>query len=164
MPEKVLLVGDPVLRQRCREVNLSDIPSYTDLLNAMHDTMKAENGVGLAANQIGHSLRIFILKTPQGFAEYFNPEVISESDLVDFEGEGCLSIPGVSAKTKRFKSVRLTWLDKNGIRLENDFTGMDAFAIQHEMEHLQGKLFIDNFGPLKRQLIMDKHRKFVRRQ
>lgn len=165
MPEKVRLVSDPALRQVCLPVNLEDFPDpHEGLLNSMYETMLAENGIGLAANQIGYHFRIFILKeeSPRGYAEYINPEIISQSNLVDFEGEGCLSIPGVSATTKRYKNLRLSWFTKNGIKTEGDFTDMQAFAVQHEMDHLNGKLYVDQFGPLKRDLVLTKHRKFLK--
>lgn len=165
MPNKVLLAGDTALRQVCLPANLEDFPDpHEGLLNAMYETMLAENGIGLAANQIGYHFRIFILKeeSPRGYTEYINPEILSQTNLVDFEGEGCLSIPGVSATTKRYKSIQLAWFTRDGIRIEGGFTDMRAFAIQHEMDHLNGKLYVDQFGPLKRDLVMTKHRKFLK--
>jgi peptide deformylase len=128
----------------------------------MNETMKAEGGIGLAANQIGHSLRIFILKREATYDEYINPKILSKKELVDFEGEACLSIPGVSAITKRYRGLELEWTDKNGTKKSEAFEGLKAFAIQHEMDHLDGKLYIDQFGPVKRSLLLGKHIKYLR--
>lgn len=164
MPEKVRLINDPVLRKPCSEVNPLDMVFIQGLLDSMYDTMVEEQGIGLAANQIGHSVRVFILKDGDSYKEYINPEIIAQTEPVDFEGEGCLSIPGTSATTKRFKKVTLTWLDKNGIKNQSDFEDLRAFAVQHEMDHLNGKLYVDQFGPMKRTLVLDKHKKYLRRR
>jgi peptide deformylase len=163
MPEKVRLASDPVLRKVCENADLlNDHVFIFGLLEAMNETMRAEGGIGLAANQIGIPVRVFILKSNESYREYINPEVICQSDLVPFEGEACLSIPGASATTKRFNRLSLTWLDKNGIKTEGNFEGMDAFAIQHEMDHLNGKLYVDQFGPLRKDMILTKHRKYLK--
>lgn len=160
----VKLLNDPVLRKPCAPLTKeNDIDFYVDsLLKDMNDTMEKENGIGLAANQIGHSVRIFILKTPDGYQEYINPEIVSQDELVDFDNEGCLSIPGTFAKTKRYKKLRLKWVNKLGIKMEDDFTDMQAFAVQHEMDHLDGKLYIDQLGQIKKELVINKHKKFMR--
>jgi peptide deformylase len=176
--KKVVLEGSSILRTKCPALSLDKIKEtlatnwsldegeYTldQLLRDMHQTMIAENGIGLAANQIGWKLRLFILrnKTSTGYDEYINPEVISQDELVDFENEGCLSIPGVVANTKRFRKVKLQWQDRQGTLLEGNFEDMDAFAVQHEMDHLNGKLYIDQLGPVKRSMVLRKHKKFVR--
>jgi peptide deformylase len=132
----------------------------------MYQTMIAERGIGLAANQIGFKLRIFILKnkTTTGYDEYINPEVLSEEELTTFENEGCLSIPGTNAKTQRFRKLKLRWQDRHGTTLEGDFENMDAFAVQHEMDHLNGKLYIDQLSPVKRNMVLKKHKKFLRQR
>lgn len=135
------------------------------LLTDMYQTMIAESGMGLAANQIGWVMRIFILKNPsiiKGYLEYINPEIVSQEELVTFEGEGCLSIPGVKADTQRYRKLTLTWQDKEGTTHEGVFENMDAFAVQHEMDHLNGKLYIDQLGPVKRSMVLKKHKKYVR--
>jgi len=161
MPEKVRLVNDPVLRKACGPINLN-LVSIQGLLDLMFETMTAENGIGLAANQIGHSDMVFILKDGESYIEYVNPEILSQEELVDFEGEGCLSIPGVVAKTKRYRKLKLKYQDKNGQELTKDFEDLGAFAVQHEIDHLNGKLYIDQFGPVKKDLILGKHKKFLR--
>jgi peptide deformylase len=173
---KVLLEGSSILRTKCPALPLDKIKEllgtsaggsgYTldSFLLDMYQTMIAEKGIGLAANQIGWKLRIFILKneTIGGFDEYINPEILSQEELVDFENEACLSVPGASAKTKRFLKLKLQWQDRQGTTLEGNFENMDAFAVQHEMDHLNGKLYIDQLGPVKRSMVLKKHKKFVR--
>lgn len=161
MPEKVRLISDPALRVQCTRINVSTYP-IDALLTRMYDTMCAERGIGLAANQIGETVQVFILKYEDSYQEYINPSFTILTDLVDFEGEACLSIPGTSATTKRYKVVGLNWQDRNGKSQYSIFTDLRAFAVQHEMDHLQGKLFIDAFGSLKRDLVLGKHRKYLR--
>ena len=163
MPEKVRLLSDPILRKPCVEVDpTKDAPYILGLIEAMNETMRAEGGMGLAANQIGRSVRVFILKENETFREYINPQVVRMAELVAFEGEACLSIPGTSATTKRYKSLELVWFDRNGNRTTGSFEGVGAFAVQHEIDHLDGKLYVDQFGPVKRDLVVGKHRKYLR--
>jgi peptide deformylase len=158
----VRLAADPVLRKPCSEVDVSDIASIQEVLDAMYTTMVAENGRGLAANQIGLSIRIFILKDGDGYRPYINPEIISQEELVEFEGEGCLSIPGISANTNRYRKVKLLYLDTFATSQEVEFLDIDAFAVQHEMDHLNGKLYIDQFGPVKKNFLLAKHKKYLK--
>jgi peptide deformylase len=164
MPETIRLVGDSSLRKVCTPLTFPLFFSIQGLLDLMFEAMKAEGGIGLAANQIGYDHRIFILKDGDSYKEYVNPEIVLQRDLVEFEGEGCLSIPGVLATTKRYSHLSLTWLDKNGIKNQAEFEGMQAFAVQHEVDHLNGKLYIDQFGPVRRNLVLGKHRKFIKRR
>jgi peptide deformylase len=165
MSEQVRLINDPILRKVCEPITFDlNVISVQGLLDLMYETMTTEGGIGLAANQIGHSDRIFILKTNDSYQEFINPEVSDMQELVEFEGEGCLSIPGAQATTKRFRRLTLSWLDKTGTKKQATFEDMQAFAIQHEMDHLNGKLYIDQFGPVKRDLILGKHRKYLRGQ
>lgn len=162
--QKVRLVGDPALSQKARPISGLDLPSLVHIIPMMYEVMCDEKGIGLAANQVGLDLAVFVLGIG-GFQEAFiNPEIISTSDLVDFE-EGCLSIPGVVAKTKRFNKLTLRWassLDDISALREETFEGIKAIAIQHEMDHLNGKLFISQFGPVKRAMVLDKHRKYIK--
>jgi peptide deformylase len=165
MPTNIILIDDPILRVRCDEVPTDSLLDMYKLLEEMHSVMLAEQGIGLAANQIGRSLRIFILKdNNKPYRAFINPEILAQSELVDFENEGCLSIPGTFGTTKRYRVIRLKWTDLEGRIQEEDFMGMEAFAVQHEMDHLNGKLYIDQFGPLKKEMVVKKHRKFMKRR
>lgn len=162
MTEPVRLIGDPILTKPCPYVVIAD-HDIDSILLAMNESMLAANGIGLAANQIGYSLRIFILKNDDcTISEYINPIIMFAADQIQFNNEGCLSIPGVSTTTTRYNEVILSWIDKNGVSHSNTFKGLKAFAAQHEMEHLEGKLYIDQFGPIKRNLIVRKHKKFIK--
>ena len=165
MSEPVRLLGDPVLYKPCVELPPESISEeyIQPILDTMKETMEAENGIGLAANQIGRSLRIFILKNDDGsVTEYINPLILVATEFVDFEGEACLSVPGASAITRRYKNLTLRWVDKNGLSHEADFKDRAAFAVQHEIDHLNGKLYLDQFGPVKKQLLTKKHKKYMR--
>ena len=166
MPEKIRLIGDQVLKQRCAEVDpTTDIflSAMQPLIDSMEETMKEAGGIGLAANQIGRSLRIFILKNDDGtISEYINPTIVDRKDPVEFEGEACLSIPGASSTTKRYKEITLNWVDKNGLSHTKVFIDLKSFAVQHEIDHLDGKLYVDQFGPVKKSMIIKKHKKYLR--
>ena len=163
MLERIRFIDDPILREVCDPVDLPEDHMFVvGLIETMNETMIAANGIGLAANQIGQPVQVFILKVGTSYKEYINPEITEQSELVTFEKEGCLSIPGVSEATKRYKHISLTWLDRNGIKNEGTFEDMDAFAVQHEMDHLNGKFYVDQFSPLKRKMALKKFRKFVR--
>lgn len=165
MATSVRLIDDPVLRKPCDPVDpwIAEVLLDIDkLLEEMHQTMIAERGIGLAANQIGRSLRIFILKEGDGYNAFINPEIVEQTDLVDFEGEGCLSIPGAMATTKRYQQVVLRWVDREGTTREGVFMDMEAFAVQHEMDHLDGKLYVDQFKGLKKEMLVKKHKKFIK--
>ena len=165
MSLKIRLIDDPILRKPCEPIDVWTANVLFDidkLLDAMNSTMRAEQGVGLAANQVGYSIRVFILKDNATYKVFINPEIVSQSEPVDFEGEGCLSIPGASAMTKRYRQIRLKWVCRDGINREADFLDSEAFAVQHEMDHLDGKLYVDQLGPLRRELVLNKHKKYLK--
>lgn len=161
MAEQIRLLNDPVLRKVCSSVNPLDMIFIDGLLAAMSETMKAENGVGLAANQVGVSVRVFILKDGESFKEFINPEVVAAALPVEFEGEACLSIPGTSAVTERFSYIKLKWIDRSWVEHEAEFKDIQAFAVQHEMDHLNGKLYIDQLKPMRRNMVVSKHKKYL---
>lgn len=161
---KVRLFNDPILRKKCEEVKVDALEEYSELLADMHETMLAESGAGLAANQVGYSIQLFILKKDSDYQEYFNPKIVSTSEPTRFDGEACLSIPGTSGITTRFKNITLEWLDRHGNPFRGSFENFDAFAVQHEMDHLNGILYIDQFSSLKRDMVLSKHKKFMRQR
>ncbi len=165
MTPKIVLVGNPILNTPCVDVDLNVVPwqDLERLILGMTEAMNLVNGLGLAANQVGSSHRIFILKNNDlSITEYINPVLLNQTDPTQFEGEACLSVPGVSTTTTRYKEVALSWIDKHGKPNYNVFIGLEAFAVQHEMDHLNGKLYLDQFGPIKRSLLMKKHKKFLK--
>lgn len=137
----IVEVGDPVLREKARRVpNIT--PNVLKLLDNMAETMYDAQGVGLAAPQVGVSKRIVVIDVGDGLIELINPEIIHREGIeVDFEG--CLSIPGIRGEVKRAAKVAVKATDRAGkvITLEGD--GLLARAFQHELDHLEGILFID---------------------
>ncbi|MFI5370882.1 MAG: peptide deformylase [Candidatus Eisenbacteria bacterium] len=155
----VRVYGDPVLRQRARELVEFD-DSLRELVTDMEQTMHAYNGVGLAANQIGVAQRVLIVDVPvdettRARHVLVNP-VLSKREGQQEGEEGCLSIPGIYEDVKRAQSVHVSAMDENGGKVELTVEGYLARAIQHEVDHLDGVLFIDRISVLKRALLKRK--------
>ena len=157
--------GNPILRKETEEIN-EDYPNLPALLENMFDTMKNAEGVGLAAPQIGLNIRLFIIdlsclsdENPEyeGYRKVMiNPEIVEMlGDDVSME-EGCLSLPGVSETVVRKNKVVINYLDENFVEHEEEYTDFPARVIQHEYDHLEGKLFVDKISGIRRQLIRGK--------
>jgi peptide deformylase len=139
---KILNDKDPILRKVCSSVE--NIKEHIPLATSMYFTMKSLKAIGLAANQVGKSLRIISLSIPDFEGVMFNPIIIEKQEEVFEFLEGCLSIKGVGINTKsRSKSIKVRWQDKTGSYNEKEFTDLSAVAIQHEIDHLDGKLMTD---------------------
>lgn len=162
MPAReVRLLGDAVLRQAARPV--AQITAETRALIAdMFETMYAEDGVGLAANQVGVTERVIVVdprdEEAQGFA-LVNPVILERSSEVDRAEEGCLSIPGLKEIVERPSRVVVEGLDPDGVTVRIAADDLLARILQHEIDHLDGVLFIDRVSPLKRKLLIDKWKK-----
>ncbi len=162
MKRPILIHPDPRLKKVCAEVpDLSD--DLRKLADDMLETMYDAPGIGLAAPQIGVLDRLIVLdcaKTDKGEDArplvMFNPRVLASSDETNVYEEGCLSIPDQYAEVTRPKVVDVEWLDRDGNLQTETFDGLWATCVQHEIDHLDGKLFIDYLKPLKRQLITRK--------
>jgi peptide deformylase len=165
MIRDILIHPDPRLKKPCDPV-AEVTAEIANLAADMLETMYAAPGIGLAAPQVGAMKRVIVMDcvkdgAPQPMA-LLNPEVIwSSEDLATYE-EGCLSIPDQYAEVKRPASVKVRWLDLDGTAQERLFEGLWATCVQHEIDHLDGKLFIDYLGPLKRQMITRKMEKMKR--
>lgn len=138
---KIRTLGDPVLRRKARPVRNVN-RAIRDLLDRMLATMYAADGVGLAAPQVGVSKRVIVVDVGAGPVELVNPE-ITYSEGEELGTEGCLSVPGKAGEVKRAARVRVTGLDRDGRRVWHDADGLFARALQHEVDHLDGVLFID---------------------
>lgn len=152
----VRIYGDPVLRDRAVEVPGVD-DTLRQLIADMRETMKAYGGVGLAANQVGVAQRVLVVDVPleegeRGVHALINPVVRRRVGTISGE-EGCLSVPGIWDEVTRSERVIVEALDEEGHRLELDAEGYLARAIQHELDHLEGVLFVDRLSPLKRQFL-----------
>lgn len=138
---QIIEVGDKILRTKAKEVtNFND--SIHRLLKNMADTMYDADGVGLAAPQIGVSKRVIVVDTGEGLLELINP-VIEFAEGEEEDQEGCLSVPGKQGIVKRAYKVKVLALDRNGDNIVVEGEGLLARALQHEIDHLDGVLFID---------------------
>ena len=152
--------GKPVLRKKATDID-AQYPELQTLLNNMFETMYDSNGIGLAAPQIGLSIRLFIVDgseieniNPNGFKEVFINPVIEEEFGKEWEfEEGCLSIPDVRAHVKRKGELTIRYFDQNWVEHVKTFDGMAARIIQHEYDHIEGILFTDRISPLKRNML-----------
>lgn len=156
---------DPRLRQVSQPVTAFD-DRLRQLVLDMKDTMYLSEGAGLAAIQIGEPVRLFIVdpevagRTAEDFPLVLcNPEMLSISDEAQMGDEGCLSFPGIFVPVKRGQRARVRAQDVDGKTFEVEGEGLFARALQHEMDHLSGRLLIDMVGPVKRQIIKRKMRK-----
>ncbi|MCL5057352.1 MAG: peptide deformylase [Actinobacteria bacterium] len=138
---KVVQIGDEVLQEKAKEVK-SITPNIIKLLNNMRDTMYANKGVGLAAPQIGISKRVIVVDVGEGLTELINPSIVKASGQIK-DTEGCLSLPDVVGDVVRAAEVRVKGLDRSGAEIEIKAVGYAARAFQHEIDHLEGILFID---------------------
>jgi len=167
MIRPILIHPDPRLKKVCDAV-----PDLSDELRALADdmleTMYDAPGIGLAAPQIGVTQRLIVLDCVKEEGEaprpliMFNPEVTAASDEFSTYEEGCLSIPDQYAEVKRPAEVTVKWIDRDGNEQSEDFAGLWATCVQHEIDHLNGKLFIDYLSAMKRQMITRKMQKLKR--
>jgi peptide deformylase len=162
---KLVYLPDPRLRQTTKEVTEFDDKLKT-LIDDMYETMYKSHGIGLAAPQIGLPLKLAVLDVSEKRNDKFciiNPQIISTSgeDLME---EGCLSVPGVFDKAPRALHVTVRAQDETGKFREISGDGILAHCLQHEIDHLNGKLFVDYLSPLKRQMARKKLEKNIRRK
>jgi peptide deformylase len=138
---KILEIGDPLLREKARPVE-KITPQVHRLLNNMAETMYHARGVGLAAPQIGVSKRAIVVDVGEGLIELLNPEITAASGAVNGL-EGCLSIPGLEGEVVRAAQVTVKGLNRHGTEVTLDAEGWLARVLQHEIDHLDGILFVD---------------------
>ena len=165
MIRPILKYGDRMLHDRSAPVE-SLTPEVDRLIGDMIETMYAAPGIGLAAPQIGLALRIFVVDLSLGrdsadLIVMVNPEFV-ERDGMQLEDEGCLSVPGFNATVVRPSRATVRGLDRMGSPHERTATGLLARAFQHEIDHLDGTLFVDHLRGIKRDLIVRKIRKLAR--
>ena len=165
MIRPILKYGDSPLHEPARPVDVIT-PEIDRLVDDMIETMYAAPGIGLAAPQVGVPLRIFVVdlsvgREPQGLQIMINPEIVAV-DGMQLEDEGCLSVPGFNATVVRPSKVVVRALDRQGTSYEKEGTGLLARAFQHEMDHLDGTLFVDRLRGIKRDMIVRRIRKLSR--
>jgi peptide deformylase len=133
---------DPVLKKKCQEIREIS-GEIRDLSQDMKETMKRKDGLGLAGPQIGESKRIIIVQTAKGAEVFINPKITGKSREREIMEEGCLSFPGLFLKIRRAREIELEFLDLRGEKKEMKAEGLSARIFQHEIDHLDGILFID---------------------
>lgn len=155
---KIYEIPEPVLRQKAEKVDAVD-DSIRQTLTDMLETMYTGNGVGLAANQVGLLKRLVVIDcAPDGEEpdpiKMVNPKIIVHSDNKILHNEGCLSLPREYADVERWETVTVQYTDENGIEQTRNADGLLAIAMQHEIDHLDGILFIDYLSKLKRDKLL----------
>lgn len=161
----IYLYGHPVLRKISTDIT-SDYADLKELLANMFETMYDSDGVGLAAPQIGRNDRIIVIDASplaetfpelDGFKKVLiNPQLEVLDGDKETRAEGCLSLPGLSENVTRVEHIRLRWLDENFEEHDEEFSGFGARVIQHEYDHLEGKVYIDHISGIRKQLIRSK--------
>ncbi len=155
------LLGSPVLRQQSAAVARVD-DAVRQLVDDLLETMRAAKGVGLAANQIGEARRIAVVDIGEEdppLLVLINPVVLERSDESETAEEGCLSIPDIFGDVERHAHVVVEALDRDGTKFRAEANGYKARAIQHEIDHLDGILFLDHLSAVKRSLLLAKWKK-----
>lgn len=160
---EIVLLGDPILRRPGEEVTEFD-DGLRALVRDMYETMYSAEGIGLAAPQVGVSKRVIVVDLrredlPGAHVAIVNPVVTWKSDEVRKEAEGCLSIPGIEDLVERAWAVKIEGLDPRGKPVSVEADEMFARALQHEIDHIEGILFLDRLSPLKRRMALKKWKK-----
>jgi peptide deformylase len=161
MVREIRLLGDPVLREKALPV-AAITPALRALIDDMFETMYAEDGVGLAAPQVGVADRIIVVDLRVEEVEPFalvNPVIVEQSRGTEKGEEGCLSLPGLKDIVERSTDVIVEGLSPEGAAVRIPADGLLARVLQHEVDHLDGVLFIDRVSPLKRRMLLEKWRK-----
>lgn len=164
----IIAYGDPVLRKVGEDIS-KDYPNLNQLIDDMWETMYAARGVGLAAPQVGLAIRLFVIDAspfdeddedkPDQFKfkkVFINAHIIEETGKEWPFSEGCLSIPEIREDVNRLSHIRIRYCDENFVEYEDSYSGIIARIIQHEYDHIDGKLFVDKISPIKKRLIARK--------
>lgn len=161
----IIAYGDPILKRKGIAID-KDYPDLSGLIANMFETMYAAHGVGLAAQQVGLAIRLFVVDaspfadddpTLKDFKKVFiNAEILDENGEKWSFNEGCLSIPEIREDVSRYPNIRIRYIDENWVAHEEDFSGLAARVIQHEYDHIEGKLFTEKLSPLRKAMIKSK--------
>jgi len=161
----IYIIGSSVLRKVAKDIN-KDYPELDKLIENMFATMEKSDGVGLAAPQIGKSIRLFVVDASPLADEYpkftnfkkpfINAQITERTGEKEAMEEGCLSIPGINEEVKRETEIKIEYYDENFKFHTEKYDGMLARIIQHEYDHIDGKLFTDRISPLRKRLIKGK--------
>ena len=158
----IRLYPNDILRTRCQPTEMND--EIDRLIDDMLYTMYEAPGIGLAAPQVGRNLRVIVADVSESRDQpvaLINPEIIASDGMTEYE-EGCLSLPGIYAKVRRPARIRVRALNRDGKPVELEADDLLAICLQHEIDHLNGVLFIDHLSALKRNRLLQKYRKALR--
>ncbi len=163
----VVAYGHPVLKRVAEDIE-PDYPNLQQLIADMFETMYHSEGVGLAAPQINKSIRLFVIDADpfhetypeaKGFKKVFiNPEIVEVSEETWTFREGCLSLPDMNEDVVRPSKIVVNYLDENFVEHEEEFDGIKARVIQHEYDHLEGKVYVDRVAPMRKMMLKNKLR------
>lgn len=151
----IVAYGASILRQRC-EIITPTTPGIPTLIRNMWATLEHARGAGLAAPQVNSAVRLFVIATDDFKAVFMNPEIQFASEDILLDSEGCLSIPGIWEDVPRAATITIQYQDEHFIPHTASFSGNIARAIQHEYDHINGKLYLDYLSPLKKSLLKNK--------
>ena len=168
MKMKIFEIPDPILREKSLPIEKID-GKVRQTLDDMLETMYAAHGVGLAAPQVGLLQRMVVIdiagkdEEPHPY-KMINPEIVSRSEEMETCSEGCLSLPSSYAPVSRYKAVTVRYLDENGKQQSLEAVDFLAVAVQHELDHLDGVLFIDHLSPMRRKMVIKRVEKIRKRR
>ncbi|MDE6779347.1 MAG: peptide deformylase [Alistipes sp.] len=167
----IVIFGSQVLRNRSEEIT-PEYPELKKLVDDMFLTLGEAGGVGLAAPQIGKNIRMFIVDCTPWAEEhpeladfkrvFINAEIYEQSEETSLFNEGCLSLPGLYEDVRRPVAIRIRYMDENFVEHDEAFDGYPARVIQHEYDHLEGRVFVDRLSPLRRSLLKSKLLNFAK--
>lgn len=161
----IVVYGHPILRKTAENISM-DYPELDKFIRDLFYTMDEADGVGLAAPQVGRSIRVFTVDGDafeevdpecKGFRKVFiNAQITERWGEEVCRNEGCLSVPGIHEDVKRQDHIRISYMDEKGQQLEEEYSGIKAWIIQHEYDHLEGVLFTDHLSGLKKRILKNK--------
>lgn len=169
---KVLRMGNPILRKQARELSHEEILNSQELIQDMVDTMAVEQGIGIAAPQIGESVQAAIIHIPENNPRYpnthesnmyiiFNPKIIVLDEQLQGFWEGCLSVPGLRGFVERPRKIKINYQDEKAQNCEIELEGFLATVFQHELDHLFGNLYIDRIKDLTKLSYIEEFSQFI---
>jgi peptide deformylase len=167
---KIARMGHPVLRKRARKVEAAEVksPAFQKLVDDMIETMREYDGIGLAAPQVHEGIRLALIGIEEGRGQdrsirvlpVVNPEIVPVGQEVEEDWEGCLSLPRLRGRVTRPSRIQVKALDRRGNKIEIDLEGYPARVAQHEIDHLDGVLFIDRMKSFETLTFMDEYSKY----
>ena len=159
----IVAYGDPVLKKMAQPIT-KDYPNLSELIENMYETMYHANGLGLAAPQVGLSIRLFVVDASKVEKEdlkdfkkiFINAQILKESGNEWMYNEGCLSIPGIREDIYRIPKIKINYMDENFVEHTEEYSGIAARVIQHEYDHINGVLFTDRISSLKKRILKNR--------